>query len=213
MCNIKILCDTINDVPQDIIEKYDIDVIPTSIIFSEKEYKAGVDIKGDEFYDLLKNSDSIPSTSQITYVTYKEVFDKYTSQGKTILYLVGSSAASGTYQSAILAKNDVDNGDIHIVDTYSLSIGGGMLIHEAAKMVAGGKDIDTIINTIEALKNNVHVYFSVNSLTHLHKGGRISGAKAAIGSVLNIIPILKIEDGKFIYETDENMRGVGVMLG
>lgn len=195
MSNIKILCDTINDVPRDVIEKYDIEVLPTSIIFEDKEYKAGVDLDGDDFYKLLKSSSTIPSTAQIPFVVYKEVFEKYVNEGKTILYLVGSSAASGTYQTATLAKNDIENGDIRLVDTYSLSIGGGMLIKEVGSMVESGMDIDEIINKIESYKDKVHVYFSVNSLDHLCKGGRISGAKAAIGTILNIVPILKIEDG------------------
>ena len=195
MSNIKILCDTMNDVPKEVIEKYDIEVIPTSIIFEGKEYKAGVDIDGDDFYKLLKSSSSMPSTAQIPFVTYKEIFEKYVNEGKTILYLAGSSAASGTYQTATLAKNDIEGGDIRLVDTYSLCIGGGMLINEAGKMVEAGIDIDEIIEKIESYKDKVHVYFSVNSLDYLCKGGRISGTKAAIGTILNIVPVLKIEDG------------------
>lgn len=195
MSNIKILCDTINDVPKEVIEKYDIEVLPTSIIIEDKEYKAGIDLDGDKFYSLLKTSNTIPSTAQIPLVTYTEIFERYVNEGKTVLYLVGSSAASGTYQTATLAKNDIENGDIRLVDTYSLSIGGGILIKEVGSMVESGMDIDEIINKIESYKYKVHVYFSVNSLDHLCKGGRISGTKAAIGTILNIVPILKIEDG------------------
>ena len=194
MNDIKIICDTMNDVPQDIVDKYDIDVLPATIIFNEKEYKAGVDLSGDEFYKMLKNSKDMPKTSQITYATFIEVFNKYIDKGKTVLYLAGSSAGSGTYQSAMLAKSDVE-GPVYIFDTYSLSIGGGMLIKEAAIMAKEGKSIEDIILKLEELKDKVHVYFSVDSLDYLHKGGRISGTKAAVGTLLNIKPILKIEDG------------------
>lgn len=194
MSNIKIICDTMNDLPEKIMDKYDVDILPATIIFEGKEYKAGVDIDTDDFYKLLRNSESIPSTSQITYITYKEIFEKYVNEGKTILYMAGSSTASGIYQSATIAKNDID-GDVHIFDTYSLSVGGGMLIYEAAKMVEQGHDIEYIINKLEEYKNKVNVYFSVDSLDYLHKGGRISGTKAAIGTLLNIKPILKIEGG------------------
>lgn len=194
MSKIKLICDTISDLPKGIIEKYDIEVIPTMVIFEGKEYRAGVDISGDDFYKMLRASESMPSTSQITYITYKEVFERYTSQGQTVLYLVGSSAASGTHQSARMAANEIE-GDIRIVDTFSLSIGGGILVQEAARMIEEGKDIDYIIENIEGKKKNIEVFFSVNSLEYLHKGGRISGAKATIGSILNIIPILNIEDG------------------
>lgn len=195
MNNIKILCDTINDIPKDIISKYDIEIIPTTIIFEGKEYKAGIDIDGDEFYKLLRESSYMPTTAQITYVTYKEVFEKYLNQGKKILYLAGSSAASGTYQSAILAKNDMENEDIYIFDTYSLCIGGGLLADEAGKMVEEGKTIEYIISKLEEYREKIEVYFSVDSLDYLHKGGRISGTKAALGTILNIKPVLKIEDG------------------
>ena len=194
MNNIKIICDTMNDVPQDIVDKYDIDVLPATIIFEEKEYKAGVDLSGDEFYKMLRKSKDMPKTSQITYATFTEVFNKYLSEGKKVLYLAGSSAGSGTYQSAMLAKNDIE-GPLYIFDTYSLSIGGGMLIKEAAIMAEDGKNIETILSKLEELKDKVQVYFSVDSLDYLHKGGRISGAKAAVGTLLNIKPILKIEDG------------------
>lgn len=195
MNNIKIIYDTMNDLPENIKDKYDIEMLPATIIFKDKEYKAGVDINNEEFYKLLRNTKDIPSTSQVTYITFKEIFEKYLKEGKKVLYLAGSSKASGTYQSAMLAKNDIDSDDIHIFDTYSLCIGGGMLVIEAAKMVEEGLEIGTIINKLEEYKEKVQVYFSVDSLEHLYKGGRISGTKAAVGTLLNIKPILKIEDG------------------
>lgn len=195
MSNIKIICDTMNDVPKDIVEKYNVEVLPATIIFEGKEYKAGVDIDGDEFYKMLRNSKNMPSTSQITYNTFKETFEKYLNEGKKILYLAGSSVASGTYQSAMIAKNDIESEDIYIYDTYSLSIGGGILISEAAIMAEEGNDINCIIDKLDEYKEKVEVFFSVDSLDYLYKGGRISGTKAAIGTILNIKPILRIEDG------------------
>jgi DegV family protein with EDD domain len=194
MSNIKIICDTMNDVPKNIMENYDIEILPATIIFEGKEYKAGVDIDGDEFYKLLRSTENMPSTSQITYATFKETFEKYINEGKKVLYLAGSSAASGTYQSAMIARNDVE-GEIQIFDTYSLSIGGGILIGEAAKLAEEGHDVAYIMNKLEEYKYKAPVYFSVDSLDYLHKGGRISGTKAAIGTLLNIKPILRIEDG------------------
>ena len=195
MSNIQIICDTMNDVPKEIVEKYNIEILPATIVFDGIEYKAGVDIEGDEFYKMLRSSNSMPTTSQVTYATFKDTFEKYLNEGKKILYLSGSSAASGTYQSAMIAKNDIESDDIHIFDTYSLCIGGGMLITEAAIMAQESNDIDYIINKLNEYKEKVEVYFSVDSLDYLYKGGRISGTKATIGTILNIKPILKIEDG------------------
>ena len=195
MSNIQIICDTMNDVPKEIVEKYNIEILPATIVFNGIEYKAGVDIQGDEFYKMLRSSNSMPTTSQVTYATFKDTFEKYLNEGKKILYLSGSSAASGTYQSAMIAKNDIESDDIHIFDTYSLCIGGGMLITEAAIMAQESNDIGYIINKLNEYKEKVEVYFSVDSLDYLYKGGRISGTKATIGTILNIKPILKIEDG------------------
>lgn len=194
MSNIKIICDSMNDVLKETVEKYNIEVLPVTMVFEGKEYKAGIDIDGDDFYKLLRSSENMPSTSQITYITYKEVFEKYIKEGKTVLYMSGSSIASGIYQSATLAKNDI-KGDIYIFDTYSLCIGGGMLIEKAAQMANEGKNIEEIIKKLEDYREKVEVYFSVDSLDYLFKGGRISGTKAALGNLLNIKPILKIEDG------------------
>ena len=201
MNNIKIIYDTMNDLPENIDGKYDIDMLPTTIIFQGKEYKAGVDIDNDEFYKLLRDNKEIPTTSQVTYMTFKETFEKYVKEGKKVLYMAGSSKGSGTYQSAMLAKNDIESDDIYIFDTYSLCIGGGLLVLEAAKMVEEGLDIDTIIKKLEEYKDKVQVYFSVDSLDYLYKGGRISGTKAAVGSLLNIKPILNVKDGLVVQKS------------
>ncbi|MGL5346904.1 MAG: DegV family protein [Peptostreptococcaceae bacterium] len=196
MSNIKIICETMNDLPDGLLDIYpEIEVLPVTIVFEGKEYKAGVDLDTNEFYKMLRTSESMPSTSQVTYATFKDIFDKHLKEGKKILYMAGSSAASGTYQSAMIAKNDIESDDIYIFDTFGVSLAGGLLIEQAAKLSSEGHDIDFIINKLEEYKEKVHIYFSVDSLDYLQKGGRISGTKAAIGTLLNIKPILKIEDG------------------
>lgn len=192
MNKIKIICESMSDLPTKIEE---VEILPVTIIFEGKEYRAGVDLDTDEFYKKLRNSSSMPTTSQVTYTTFREVFERYINEGYKVLYMAGSSAASGTYQSAMLAKNDLESDDIYVFDTFSLSAGGGMLIYEASKMVKEGNGIDYILKKLEEYKENVHLFFSVDSLEYLKKGGRISGATATIGNLLNIKPILNIEDG------------------
>lgn len=194
MKKIKILCESMSDLPLIITENNNVDIIPVTIIHEGEEYRAGVDLTTKEYYTVLRNSTSIPSTSQVTYMTFKTAFDKYVEEGYSVLCICGSSAGSGTYQSAMLAKNDVD-GDVHIFDSYSFSIGGGMLVKLALDMLESGASIEEIVDKLEECKSKVHVLFSVSSLEHLYKGGRISGTKAAIGGLLNINPILAIEDG------------------
>ena len=189
MNNIKIIYDTMNDLPENIDGKYDIDMLPTTIIFQGKEYKAGVDIDNDEFYKLLRDNKEIPTTSQVTYMTFKETFEKYVKEGKKVLYMAGSSKGSGTYQSAMLAKNDIESDDIYIFDTYSLCIGGGLLVLEAAKMVEEGLDIDTIIKKLEEYKDKVNIgKCDVDDNADL---------PAQFG-VRNIPTVLFIKDGKVV---------------
>lgn len=195
MKKIKIICESMSDLPDNLQQEYDVELLPINIVFDGKEYKSGVDISTNDFYKMLRNSKSMPTTSQITYANFKEIFEGYLKEDNIVLYMSGSSAASGTYQSATLAKNDIESNDIYVFDTFSISIGGGILVQKAAEMAKQGHNIDYIMNKLEEYKKKVHVFFSVDTLDYLQKGGRISSAKATIGTLLNIKPILNIEDG------------------
>jgi DegV family protein with EDD domain len=194
MSNIKVVCDSLSDIPKTLIDEYDIDIVPLTIIIDGKEYRDGIDISINEFYTKLRTEKVVPKTSQATYIQFKEVFDKHIKDGKTILYVGGSSAASGTYQSGIMAKNDI-TGDIYTFDTMNFSYGAGMQVVQAAKMAKEGKNIEDILNQLQMMKDKMDVIFSVDTLEYLQKGGRISSTKAAIGTMLNIKPILEVKDG------------------
>jgi DegV family protein with EDD domain len=181
-----------SDVPDIIIEKYDVEIVPLTVIFNGVEYIDGVDINNKQFYKMLRESEVMPKTSQVTYSQFKEVFEKY--KDDEVLYLSGSSAASGTYQSSLLAKNDLDS-KITIFDTFNLSIGSGALVIKACEMVEEGLSVEEIVKNLENIKNNVGVFFSVDTLEYLKRGGRISSTKAALGNLLNIKPILTVNDG------------------
>lgn len=188
----KIICDSMSDVPKEIIKNFDIEVVPLVVIVDGKEYLDGVDIENEKFYEILKNNETLPKTSQISYMRFKEIFEKY--KDEEILYIGGSSRASGTYQSAVMASKDVD-AKIHTFDTYSLSVCSACFVVKAAFLKEEGKSAQEIIEELEALKGSETAFFFVDNLEHLQKGGRISSAKAAIGTLLNIKPILTIEDG------------------
>ena len=194
MNNIKIVCDSLSDIPKELVEQYDIHVVPLSVLFDDKEYIDGVDITKEDFYRMLRESDKLPKTSQVTYMSFKNTFDKYIEEGKTVLYIGGSSEASGTYQSAVMAKNDIEE-TVYTFDSLNLSIGAGCMVISAAKMAKEGKTVEEIVNHLENIKNDNTVLFTVDTLEYLQKGGRVSLAKATIGNMLNIKPILGIEDG------------------
>ena len=195
---IKILCDSISDLPVEIIDKYNIDVVPLTVICNENEYLDGIDISNKDFYKLLRENETLPKTSQATYAQFVKFFEKY--KDDEVLYLSGSSTASGTYQSSILAKNDIDS-KITIFDTLNLSIGSGALVIKACEMVEEGLSVEEIVKNLENIKNNVGVFFSVDTLEYLKRGGRISSTKAALGNLLNIKPILTVSDGLVVQKS------------
>lgn len=190
---IKIVCDSISDLPQEIIDKYDIDIVPLTVIFDNKEYLAGENLTKKDFYKMLRESDNMPKTSQATYVQFKSAFEKYDENTK-VIYIAGSSIASGTYQSAMLAKND-GHDNVFIFDSQNLAIGSALFVIKACEMVEMGYSVEEIFSTLERYKNNVEVVFSVDTLEYLKMGGRISSTKAALGNFLSIKPILEVKDG------------------
>lgn len=194
MNDIKVICDSLSDINKEYLEQYDIDVVPLTLILEGKEYRDGIDLTPEEFYKMLREGNLNPKTSQATYAQFKEIFDKYTGQGKKVLYISGSSAATGTCQSAIMAKNDTE-GEIYVYDTYNFSFGAGIFVVKAAELIKQGKGIDEVVEELDRLKEKSILMFSVDTLEYLQKGGRISSAKAVVGSILNIKPILEVKDG------------------
>ena len=201
MSDLKIICDSLADVPENLVKRYDIEVIPLTIIINDIEYKDGQNLTNEEFYSLIKECDEIPKTSQATYIQFEEIFRKYLNQGKKILYISGSSKVTGTYQSAMITKNDLQ-GEIYIFDSLNLSYGCGAQVVTACEMNEEGKSIDEIIKKLEDIRDNILVLFAVDNLDYLKKGGRLSASKAVIGSMLSIKPILQMQDG-FIVNIDQ----------
>lgn len=190
---IKIVCDSISDLPQEFLDKYNVDVVPLTVIFNNKEYLAGENLTTKDFYKMLRESENMPKTSQATYVQFKSAFEKYDENTK-IIYIAGSSIASGTYQSAMLAKND-GHDNVFIFDTENVSIGSALFVIKACEMVEMGYSVEEIFSTLEKYKNDVEVVFSVDTLEYLKMGGRISSTKAALGNLLSIKPILEVKNG------------------
>ena len=195
---IKIVCDSMSDLPKEIIEKYDIEVVPLTVIFDGVEYVDGNTISNKEFYKMLRETSVMPKTSQVTYAQFNDVFEKY--KDLEVLYIAGSSSASGTYQSAMIAKGDgYDN--VEIFDTQNVSIGSALFVMKACEMQEKGYSLEEIVRNLELMKGTEDVLFSVDTLEYLKMGGRISSTKAMIGNLLNIKPILGIEDGLVVQKS------------
>ena len=193
--NIKLISDRMSNVEQEYAKKHNIDVLPLRVLFGEKEYFDGVDINAKEFAKMLKESDVMPMTSQVASGVFYETFKKYLEEGYTVLYIGGSSTASGTFQSATIASNELENDNLYLFDSRNIAIGCGIQVYKAVELINQNLSIDEIISELEKYRDNVYLQFTVENLDYLKKGGRISPVKASIGNMLGIRPIITVEGG------------------
>ncbi|EML6500447.1 DegV family protein [Clostridioides difficile] len=194
---IKLVCDSLCDIPDEISEKDYIEIVPLTVIFNDREYIEGVDIKKEEFYKKVKEIKQIPKTSQATYMEFKEVFDKFVTEGYHIICMTGAANASGTFQSAMIAKNDVnENEKIHIFDTRNLSLGSGQYVIKACELLEEGLGFEEIIDELENTRGSVRLLFAPYTLDFLKQSGRVPVATALIGNMLNIKPIFFFDNGE-----------------
>ena len=193
---IKILCDSMCDIPEEIREKDFLEIIPLTININGKEYKDGIDFTKQEFYHVLESSETLPKTSQATYIQFKEAFEKYVNEGYDVICLTGSSRTSGTYQSATMAKNDVD-GNIYVFDTLFLSLGSGQYVIKACELVEESNlSASEIVDELESIRESVNLFFVPFTLDYLKESGRLPSVVSFVGNMLNIKPICSMEDGK-----------------
>ncbi|MBE0068306.1 DegV family protein [Thermoanaerobacterium thermosaccharolyticum] len=204
MSKIAIVTDSVSDIPDDIVKLYDIYVVPLTIDIDGVSYKDGIDIKKDDFYNLL-NSGKMPTTSQISPIEFMEVFSDLLKSYDEIICILLSSKLSGTYQSALLAKENLKNSKITVLDSKNFSLGAGLLAIEAAKMARNGNTRDEIVGKINDMISKISYIMIFDSLDYLYRGGRLKKSQAILGSILNIKPILVNNDGEL--EIKDKVRG------
>lgn len=208
MKKVKISIDSASDISQEKALEYGINLIPININIEGKEYKDGIDITSKEFFDNLPNYKEIPKTSQITVIQHMESFKKYVDE-YSIIHISISGASSGTNQSAHLAANEImdenPDADITVIDPSSFSYGYGLYALQAAKMANEGKSKEEIIAFLEDRYSHCKILFGIDTLDYLQKGGRISAKAKIIANVLDINPILAIEEGLVVGK--EKIRG------
>ena len=209
--SIKIITDSSCDLGINFIEENNIELIPLLLNLDGETLKddLGKSLGYREFYEKLR-AGSVPSTSQINIYTFEEKFKELLDKGYEILYIGLSSALSGTFNSANMARNNIleenQNAKIAVVDSISVSMGLGMLIKKACKMIEEGKMLEDIVQWIEENKNKVIHAILVDDLKHLKRGGRVSASTAAVGSILNIKPLLKLNNSGAV-EASEKIKG------
>lgn len=189
------LVDSSSDI--DITKKENYKFVPITVFIGGKDYKAGVDLNNDTFYDLLTESEEFPKTAQPSPESFATIFEQIKAAGDSIVCLLLSGGLSGTYQSAQIAKQMVDYDEIYIVDTLSAACGIRILSEAADKMRAEGKSAAEIAAECERLKSHIRIVAGVDTLEYLCKGGRLSRASAAVGTMANIKPVIIVnEEGK-----------------
>ena len=200
---IKIMADSTCDLTDEMLELYDISLAPLTITINDKTYKDRVDIEPDYFYSILNTLKKFPTTAMPSPEEYTKIFhDAIQSGHKEILCISMSSGTSGSYQSAVIAKDMFleDNPDttakIHIVDSKCMSHGSGWLVLKSAQMRENGASFDEIVAFNEKYKTKVKHFLSVDDLNHLIRSGRLSNASAFIGKVLMLKPIMSMKQGK-----------------
>ena len=208
---IKIVTDSSCDLGINFIEENNIELIQLLLNLDGEIIKddLGKSLGYREFYEKLR-AGSMPSTSQINIYTFEEKFKELLDKGYEILYIGLSSALSGTFNSANMARNNIleenQNAKIAVVDSISVSMGLGMLIKKAYEMINEGKMLEEIVQWIEENKNKVIHAILVDDLKHLKRGGRLSASSAAVGTILNIKPLLKLNNSGAV-EATEKVKG------
>ena len=194
---VKIITDSAADYEADELVEKDIICIPMTISFGEDDYQENKNLTKTQFYELLESSDVFPKTAQPTPFDYESVFEKCKEDGDECVVITLSSALSGTYQNAVLSKNMTEYDECYVVDSLNATAGQRLLVDYALRLRQEGKSAKEIADALEAVKDKIVVMACIDTLEYLYKGGRLSKTAYAIGSMVNIKPIIIVsEEGK-----------------
>lgn len=201
---IKIVTDSTAGLPEAMVREHDIRIVPLYLHFGEQAYKEGVDISNEQFYERLRRATTLPTTSQPSVGEFHQVFKELTDAGHEVLALTISSKLSGTWSSAMGAVEMLPGAPISVIDSLCTSLALRLLVEAALGDIAGGATRQQVVDHIEQLKGQLHILFVVDTLEYLAKGGRIGNAKAFMGTLIKIKPLLILENG--VIEPCEQVR-------
>lgn len=196
MNKIKIITDSTCDLTDELINKNDIEVLPLSVYIGDEMYYDRQDMTTHEMFKKMHETGHFPRTSQITPQRFYDCFKKYLDEGYQVFAVIISSKMSGTYQSAVVAKNMLGSDDIRVVDSLNVTSGLGLLALKACRLRDKGLDLDRIESEINNTVPHVKAALAFESLEHLVKGGRLSKTVGTIGNILGINLILTVKDGE-----------------
>ena len=191
---IKIISDSTADLPKELIEKYDIEVLPLSVTLGENSYKDGLEISAQDIFKYYEETKGLPKTSAVSVLEYTEAFTPWVEKGYDIIHFTISSTMSSCYQNACIAA--VELGHVWSIDSANLSSGIGLQVVLAAELAAKGESAEVIAKHIAEAKTRVDASFILNQLEFLHKGGRCSGVAALGANLLKLKPCIEVVEGK-----------------
>jgi DegV family protein with EDD domain len=192
---IKIVTDSTAYLPDEYARQHDIRVVPLYVHFGAEAFKEGIELSNEEFYRRLKEAPELPTTSQPSAGEFYEVFKELVEAGNEIVTLTISSKLSGTWNSAMAAKEMLPDAGISVIDSLSTSVGLHLMVEAAIQAASNGASRQEIVEQIEGIVPEMRLMFVVDTLEYLAKGGRIGNARAFMGTLLKVKPILALQEG------------------
>ncbi|HEV3187859.1 MAG TPA: DegV family protein [Acidimicrobiales bacterium] len=197
MSRIRVVTDSASDLPEAFARRLDVDVVSLTIRFGDEEFTDRVDLTPDLFWAKCKSSKTLPETAAPSPGAFQAAYERAKSDGcDGVIVLTLSSLLSATHQSATLAAAAVAGViDVRVLDTLNVSMGQGLIVIDVAELAATGAGLDELVAHAESLMPKAGVVAALDTLEHLIKGGRVGGAKALLGQVLSIKPLVELKDG------------------
>ncbi|MGM9986028.1 MAG: DegV family protein [Bacillaceae bacterium] len=193
-----IVTDSTAYIPKEVRERYNIHMVPLSVVFGDSSYQEETEITAEQFYIKIHEQEDLPKTSQPAVGMFMEAFEALAKENDAILSIHLSSGISGTYQTATSVANMIEEAKVYTYDSEISCAAQGFYVMEAVKMASEGKSPEEIIARLDEMKESIKAYFIVDDLSHLQRGGRLNGAMALVGSLLQVKPILHFEDKKIV---------------
>ncbi|WCF10388.1 DegV family protein [Paenibacillus thiaminolyticus] len=208
MNQVRILTDSAIDLPPSVLEELNITVLPIIVTLDQNQYEDGVTIQPKQMFDGMRQG-LVYKTSQVPMERFQQTFTAIAEAGEEAIYIAFSSELSGTYASSRMmldmVKDDYPDAAIDIIDSKCASMGFGLVVEQAARWAADGMSRERLVSKVRALAAELEHVFTVDDLEYLYRGGRVSKSSAVIGGLLNIKPVLHVEEGKLI--PVEKVRG------
>lgn len=195
---VAVITDSTSYIPEATRQELDIHMIPLSVVFASESFREEIDISTEDFYQKVKQSEQLPKTSQPAIGEITDKLKQLAPEYDQAIFITLSSGISGTYQSVVSAGAAMDDLEVVAFDSEISCLAQGFYVLEAARLSKQGQDIQAIVARLEQMKKSLRAYFMVDDLNNLHRGGRLNGAQAILGSMLQVKPILHFENTKIV---------------